>query len=163
MKALRMIVLLSPLLMICGKLIAAILAGETNNRVVAQRHDMQSGCAASRPCSMNCPTWRRMTEMSILSRNYVKGPSLSRRPVFQSHIGFCSKYQGQSQGRAVFGGKMKRAQRSYAAIAIPIAPQSVLQNLSPKTRKFIFMLRSPWEAGSSHQIWYLHRSQLAAG
>ena len=45
--------------------------------------------------------------MSILYRNYVKGPSLSRRPVFQSHIGFCSKYQGQSQGRAVFGGNMK--------------------------------------------------------
>ena len=90
----------------------------------------------------------------------LKRPELVSETRFLISHWIFFKIQGQSQERADEGA---RAQRSYAAIAIPTAPQSVLQTLSPKMRKFIFMLRSPWEGGSSHQIWYLHRNQLAAG
>ena len=112
-----------------------MLVGELRNHVVAKRHDMQSGCPTSSLCSMNFPHLKEnIINANTSSTRNQKARDCLDSPFSNTHIGIHSEYQGQSQGRAVFGGNLKgRAlKEAMPSLQSPLLHKSFRENLVPK-------------------------------
>ena len=112
-----------------------MLVGELRNHAVAKRHDMQSGCPSSSLCPMNFPHLKEnIINANTSSTRNQKARDCLDSPFSNTHIGIHSEYQGQSQGRAVFGGNLKgRAlKEAMPSLQSPLLHKSFRENLVPK-------------------------------